>query len=68
MRTCPYYIDDIDCTYVMDTWDIETYNGNPAIVQYINYLTSIRDFNYWQTLDRLCGYDVTTAIKIAEMQ
>jgi hypothetical protein len=37
-------------------------------MEYIHYLTQIRDRLIWQELDRMCGYDVVTAVKIAEMQ
>ena len=36
--------------------------------RYHNYLLGIRDNRIWIELDSLCGYDMVTAVKIAEMQ
>jgi len=62
------YPDEVEIAQIMEVWDIETYNGTPALVEYTNYLIKLRDRSIWRPLDNLCHNDVVTAVKLAEMQ
>ena len=62
------FLDKVEIAQIMEIWDIETYNGTPAVVKYANYLIKLRDRSIWRHIDNLCHNDVVTAVKIAEMQ
>jgi hypothetical protein len=52
---------------IMDVWAYP-HQFMTEEMEYINYLTRIRDTQIWHYLDARCGFDVVTALKIAEMQ
>lgn len=64
----PPALTELGIARVMALWELNTYATHTEIVTYTNYLLSIRDRLIWQELDRMCGYDMVTAVKIAEMQ
>ena len=52
---------------IMDVWAYP-HQFLTEEMEYIHYLTELRDLSIRRTLDDWCGTDVITALKIAEMQ
>lgn len=63
-----YALTDKQIADVMFGWSIDNEHAFEEQVAYTGYLTWIRDRLIWQYLDAMCGFDVITALEIAEMQ
>ncbi len=64
----PPALTELGIARVMYLWDLDKYAEHIEVVMYTNYLLSIRDWEISQDLDRMCGTDVNTALKISEMR